>query len=76
MQVTFSYLAGPRVVADVLGIGVDYVRLAEPGRADSLCLYLTDEKWVTETGREVRVEYIGLGLEPSRWQRSARAKVH
>jgi hypothetical protein len=64
MQINFSYPAGPSVVADVLAIGADCIRLAEPGRADGLRLYLTDEEWVTETGCAVRVEAILLGQAP------------
>lgn len=62
MQITFSYSVGPRVVAEVVAVGADYVQLAEPSRADGLRLYLTDEKWITEAGCEVRVEAILLGL--------------
>jgi hypothetical protein len=61
MQITYSYAAGPRVVVDVLAVGADCIRLAEPGRAEGLRLYLKDDEWVTETGCAVRVESILLG---------------
>ena len=66
MRVTFSYPPGPRVVADVLDIGPDFIQLVEPGQRDGFGIYLHDEDWVTETGGAVRVHAIELGNEVRR----------
>ena len=58
MQTVFSYPSGQTVVAVVLSVGTDYMRVIAPECKDGLDLYLRDQEWVTETGVAIRVDAI------------------
>jgi hypothetical protein len=61
MQVVVSYPDRPKVVADTLSVGADYIWLRAPGSVDEFGIFLRDEDWVTGSGKAVRVEAILLG---------------
>lgn len=61
MQIVYSYPSGRTVVAAVLAVGADFVRVAASKRIDGFDLYLRDQDWFTDTGRVIRVDAIVLG---------------
>ncbi len=61
MQVTYSYPSGRRVVAAVLSVGPDFIRVLAPGRDRVTTLFLRDEDWTTETGVSIRMVALVLG---------------
>lgn len=65
MQITYSYPSGRRVVAVVLAVGADFIRVAAPGRSDGFDLHLRDLDWVTETGSPITVDAILFERETS-----------
>ena len=61
MQITFSYPSGRQVVAAVLAVGTDSIRVVAPRRSDGFDIYLRDQEWVTESGQTIRMDAILLG---------------
>ena len=51
------------MVAVVLDVGGDFIRVVSPRSTGGFKLYLRDLEWVTETGEPVRVETMLLGDE-------------
>ena len=61
MQITFSYPSGRRVVAGVLAVGADFIRIVSPRRNEGFDIYLRDQDWITDTGKTIRMDAIVLG---------------
>lgn len=82
MLISFSYPSGRSVVAAVLAVGADFIRVVSPRRIDGFDIYLRDQEWVTEMGKTIRVDAILLGdgtQFPSavapRWGHSKRQEI-
>ncbi len=60
MQVTYLYPSGRRVVAAVLAVGPDFIRVRNHGRTGGFNLHLRDQDWGTAKGTSIRVEAINL----------------